>query len=80
MACCAVPGCLNSKTNSEKSFFRLPKEKTLSAAWITRLKRADKLPLEIYVCEEHFGPECFDQRSELERQFFSQKPGTSSFN
>ena len=73
MASCAVPDCLNNKKKSNKSFFRLPKDKSTQAAWITRLNRVDKLPLEVWVCEDHFTSDCFDISAELKRKYV--KPG-----
>ena len=69
MASCAAPGCTNNKKNCVLSFFRLPKnDKSLKDAWIARINRADKLPIEVYLCESHFDSECFDKSADLKRQ------------
>lgn len=65
MASCAVPECLNTRRNCEKSFFRLPKVKKQADAWLGRIRREDKLPVDVVVCEDHFAEECFDKSTDM---------------
>ena len=78
MASCAVPECTNTKRNSKKSFFKLPKDKSIASLWVTRIRREDKLPIEVLVCEDHFSSECFDQSADLKRRLLPQGKNNSN--
>jgi len=69
---CAVPGCLNSRRNTKKTFFKLPKDPNTAKAWIGRLRRKDTLPKLVNVCEDHFEDDCFDASNELKIRFQAQ--------
>ena len=58
---CGPPGCTNrSTTHPEKSFHRLPSisKKRMKEPCIAKINRK-LLPKELFICSDHFKPECF---------------------
>ena len=78
---CGTPGCTNrSTTHPEKSFHRLPSisKKSMRDSWMAKIHRK-LLPKEIFICSDHFEPECF--KRDLKVRFdFSEKNYFSNFN
>ena len=64
--CAAVGYCNEPGKSQDISFYRLPRDQTLKAKWLQRLKR-DNLPSEknIRVCHPHFEDECFKRDLEV---------------
>ena len=68
MACCAVPRCLkNQKNNTDIGFYSLPADPKRASLWIQRIRREDKLPIKVVVCETHFSVDAFDESVEFRR-------------
>ena len=60
---CGANGCCNRSNNyPAKSFHRLPSEskKELRKAWLLKINRKH-IPKELYICSDHFEPECFER-------------------
>ena len=77
VASCSAVGCTNhKKRNPELSFFKLPRDKTVAAEWLTKMRRVN-LPKQIYLCEVHFNADCFDYSVDLKNQLL---PGMSQFS
>ena len=64
--CAAVWCCSESGKSQDISFYCLPRDQTLRATWLQKLKR-DNLPSKKYirVCRLHFEDECFKQDLEV---------------
>lgn len=70
MSWCVVVGCHNnSKRNSDKSYFRLPKDENCRKEWIKLINRTS-LPSRVYVCSDHFEESCFDSSWALQNSIF----------
>ena len=62
----AVGCCSESEKSQNINFYRLPRDQTVKAKWLQKLKR-DNLPSEknIRVCQLHFEDECFKRDLEV---------------
>ena len=70
MSWCAVYGCHNnSKRDTEKTYFGLPKDETSRKEWIKLINRT-KLPSKVFVCSDHFDEACFDDSWALQTRLF----------
>ena len=71
---CGAPGCTNqSTTHPEKSFHRLPSisKKSMRDSWMAKINR--KLLPKIFICSDHFEPECFKRDLKLRFDFSEKK-------
>ena len=62
----AVGCCSESEKSQNINFYRLPRDQTVKAKWLQKLK-IDNLPSEknIRVCQLHFEDECFKRDLEV---------------
>ena len=73
VASCSAVGCTNHrKRNPELSFFQLPHDKEIAAQWLAKMKRKD-LPKKVFLCQDHFTPDCFDQSIEMRNRLLPGK-------
>ena len=69
MAWCAAVNCQSrSKKNPELTFCPLTKDKKTADKWIAKIRRKDKLPKNVNLCENHFKDDCFDKSVDLRRR------------
>jgi len=65
MANCGAYGCTNRSGGQKNiSFHRLPAEnrdKWLRRRWLLNIKREGEIPKNLYICSQHFEPECFER-------------------
>lgn len=69
---CGASGCTNrSNDHPEKSFHKLPsaKKENLRKAWLAKINRAI-IPKELYICSDHFDPDCFERDLRVSLIFF----------
>ena len=80
---CGAPECENrSSERPELSFHRLPSKskKELREKWVNSIKRK-VIPNEMYVCSDHFKPECFKRDFPfcIHRRDTAHNPKTTTF-
>ena len=76
---CGAPGCTNqSTTHPEKSFHRLPslskkkKRKRMRDSWMAKISQK-LFPKELFICTDHFEPECFKRDLKVRFDFSEEK-------
>ena len=75
---CGAPVCTNrSSTHPEKIFHRLPStsKKGVRGLWMAKMNQKS-LPKELFICSDHFEPECF--KRDLKVRFDFLKKFTST--
>lgn len=72
---CAAYGCDNKKRkNKDKTFFSLPKDPLVKKAWIAAIGTKD-LPIQIFVCSDHFDKSCYDPSWDRQvKEFYNDRP------
>ena len=75
MAHWAIVGCKNKQANnSEVTYFTLPKDAQRRKNWLAAISRdKSNLPLNIFVCSDHFEDKYFDKSWDLQKPAFLHK-------
>ena len=74
MTNCGAPNCTNrsdADNSGNKTYHKLPAEsrEEIRKKWLVNIKRQN-LPKYLYICFDHFEPECYDKKLKVSSCFF----------